>query len=125
MLSMIRSLLGRVKALFITDIALDFEAELATREAERRAELHRQADRYQQEGLHGIAQMLRQRAENLDSQRPLHSILPAIQHLECDQLPAASDTPLLLDCSNGNNDNPVETTTPTTPNTPKKRGGKR
>ena len=70
-----------MKALFITTAALDFEADLLARDAERKAELLRQADRYDAEGLHGIAQHLRQQSEALSLQRPLASVLPSVDHL--------------------------------------------
>jgi hypothetical protein len=76
-----KALADRVKALFITDVASDFEAQLVARDAERKAELLRQAQKYQDEGLNGIAQHMRQQTESLGTQRPLASVLPAIEHL--------------------------------------------
>ena len=81
MFALFRALTERVKALFITTAALDFEADLLARDAERKAELLRQADRYDTEGLHGIAQHLRQQSEALSLQRPLASMLPSVDHL--------------------------------------------
>jgi hypothetical protein len=81
MLSLFRALTERVKALFITTAALDFEAALLARDAERKAELLRQADRYDDEGMHGIAQRLRYDAEGLSLQRPLVSVLAPVDHL--------------------------------------------
>jgi hypothetical protein len=80
MMALFRALTERLKTLFVTDIALDFEAELLTRAAERQAELLRQADRYDGEGLHGIAEQLRRQAEAIDLQRPLAGVLPALAH---------------------------------------------
>jgi hypothetical protein len=80
MFSLFRALIERLKALFVTDAAMEFEAELLTRDAERRAELHRQADRYDAEGLHGIADRLRKQAEGLNLDRPLASVLPSLEH---------------------------------------------
>ena len=57
MFSLFKALFARLKALFVTDAALDVEAEFLARDAERKANLLRQADRYEQEGLHGIAQL--------------------------------------------------------------------
>lgn len=91
MFALFRALTEGVKALFATNAALDFEAELLARDAERKAELLRQADRYQDEGLDGIAQHLRRQAENLSLQRPLAGVLPAIEHLKSD-----TAQPLLL-----------------------------
>jgi hypothetical protein len=92
MFALFRAVSERVKALFITDAALDFEAGLLTRAAERKAELLRQADRYDAEGLHGIAEHLRRQTETLALERPLAGVLPALDHL------VGSDkaTPLLL-----------------------------
>lgn len=81
MFQLFQSLAERVKALFITHAALDFEAEFCARDAERKAELLRQAARYEDEGLHGIAQHLRQQADALCRERPLAGVLPSIEHL--------------------------------------------
>jgi len=81
MFALFRALTERVKALFLTTAALDLEADLLARDAERKAELLRHADRYDAEGLDGIAQQLRRQAENLSLQRPLASVLPAVEHL--------------------------------------------
>ena len=80
MLMLFRALSDRLKALFVADVASDFEAQLMNREAERRADLLRQAKRYQEEGLHGIAQHLRQRAEAISYQKPMASVLPSLDH---------------------------------------------
>jgi hypothetical protein len=81
MLSIFRPLIERVKALFAVSAAQELEADLLLRDAERRAELLRQADRYDAEGLHGIAQHIRQQAEALSLQQPVASVLPAVEHL--------------------------------------------
>lgn len=95
MIALFRAVIERVKALFITTAALDLEAEFVARHAERQAELLRQADRYAEEGLHGIADHLRRRAEALDLQQPLASVLPAVEHLQ-DTLPSREASPPLL-----------------------------
>jgi hypothetical protein len=82
MIALFHALTERLKALFISDVALDFEAELLARAAERQAELLRRADRYDSEGLSGIAGQLRRQAEAIDLQRPLAGILPALEHLQ-------------------------------------------
>ena len=82
MLSIFRPLIERVKVLFAVSAAQELEADLLLREAERRAELLRQAERYDAEGLHGIAQHLRQQAEQVSVQRPLAGMLPAVAHLQ-------------------------------------------
>jgi hypothetical protein len=81
MFALFRALSERVKALFVTTVALDFEADLFARDAERKAELLRQAQRYDDEGLHGIAEHLRRQAGNLALERPLAGVLPAVDHL--------------------------------------------
>ena len=75
-----RTLTDRLKALFVADVATDFEAQLLARDAERRAELLRQAQRYEDQGLKSVAQDLRQQTESLGTQRPLASVLQAIEH---------------------------------------------
>ena len=89
MFAIFRALSERLKALFVADVAQDFEAQLLGREAERRAELLRRAARYDGEGLHGIAHHLRRQGEQLDVQAPLASVLPAIAHLQADGEDAA------------------------------------
>lgn len=93
MLFLFRAIIDRVKTLFAISAAQELEAECLSRDAERRADLLRQADRYDDEGLHGIAQQLRRRAEELDHRQPLAGVLPGIQHLT-DQ-DHATATPLL------------------------------
>jgi hypothetical protein len=82
MFSLFRAIIDRLKAMFATNAAMEFEAEMLAQDAERRAELLRRADRYAQEGLHGIAEQLRRRAEELHLERPLASVLPALAHLQ-------------------------------------------
>src|SRR6059058_2256976 len=100
MLSVFRPLIERVKALFALSAAQELEADLLLREAERRAELLRQAERYDAEGLHGIAQHLRQQAEQVSVQRPLAGVLPALAHLQTG-LANTPDTPKLPAPDNG------------------------
>src|SRR5688572_29194757 len=82
MFGLFRILSDRLKALFVADVASEFEAELVSREAERRAELLRQAQGYQQEGLDAVADRLRLQADALSFQAPLAGVLPALQHLQ-------------------------------------------
>jgi len=82
MFALFRAVIDRLKVMFATSAALELESEFLARDAERRAELLRQADRYQEEGLTGIAGHLRQQAENLSAQRPLAGLLPAVAHLQ-------------------------------------------
>ena len=76
MIRLITSVIDRVKAMFTLDAMLDLEQQFVTRQAERKADLIRAADRYQQEGLTGIAADLRRQAEGLSEQRPLQTVLP-------------------------------------------------
>ena len=85
MFALFRSLTERVKALFISTAALDFEADFIARQAERKADLLRRAAEYEREGLHPVAKELRQQAEALSIQRPLASILPSVEHLQADR----------------------------------------
>jgi len=82
MFSIFRTLIDRLKTLFATTAAQELEAEVLAQDAERRAELLRQADRYEQEGLPSIALQLRQRVAQLDVQRPLAQVLPVMAHLQ-------------------------------------------
>lgn len=77
-----RALADRLKALFVADVAADFEAQLLARDAERKADLLRQAQKFDDEGLKGVAQHLRQQTQALGVERPLASVLPAIEHLQ-------------------------------------------
>jgi hypothetical protein len=76
-----KALADRLKALFIADTACEFEAQFVVRDAERRAALLRQAQRYEDEGLKGVGQEMRLQAESLGTQRPMASVLPAIEFL--------------------------------------------
>ena len=80
MFYLFRALTDRVKALFIANVALDLEGQFASRAAERKAELLREAQSYEQEGLPIVAQELRQRAESIDIQKPLACALPSLEH---------------------------------------------
>lgn len=76
MIRLIQSVIERVKAMFTLDAMLDLEQQFASRQAERRAELFRAADRYQKEGLTAIAADLRRQADELSEQRPLQTVAP-------------------------------------------------
>lgn len=88
MFHLFRVLADRVKALFIANAALDFEGQFASRAAERKAELLREAQTYEQEGLPIVAQELRQRAEAIDIQKPLACVLPSLEHWQAHDQPA-------------------------------------
>src|SRR5262245_56018761 len=81
MLSIFRPIVERLKALFAATAAQELEAEMLGRDAERRAELLRQAQCYEQEGLHSVARKPRGQAEDLGVEKPLASALPAAQFL--------------------------------------------
>jgi len=76
-----RAISTRLKALFVSDVALDFEAEFVARQADRKAELLRKADALANEGLESVAADLRQRAETLSLDKPLASVSAAIAEL--------------------------------------------
>lgn len=119
MLWLFRALADRLKAMLMADVAQDFEAQLLAHDAERKAELLRQAARYEDEGLTAIAQNLRKQAEKMTLERPLASVLPAVEHLE--SRPLSHSSALLL---------PFDPDTPSSPvssrqarlSTPKKKG---
>ena len=81
-------LVQQLRALFLTEVGLGFEAQFLTREAERKADLLRKANQYDEEGFPEIAETLRERAGQISIERPLASVCPAAQHLELQ--PAAS-----------------------------------
>lgn len=63
---LIRALAGRLKAVFAAHAALSAEADVARLDAERRADLLRQAERMEAEGLAQPAQSLRRCVERMD-----------------------------------------------------------
>ena len=77
MFPLFRAVIDRIKAMLATAAALEGEADLLARDAERRAELFRLAERYAREGLHGTAVQLRRQAESLSLERPLAGVQPA------------------------------------------------
>ena len=85
MISLFRTITNRVKALFATAVAMEFEAELMAHHAEQQADLYRRANRYEEEGLSQIAKKLRTQAESLSQERPLASVLPALEHWSQEQ----------------------------------------
>lgn len=79
MLGIFQAVAGRLKAMFLTHVSLDLEAELLAQDANRKAGLLRQAEHYAAEGLKDVAAELRERAGRLSIDRPLASVLPAIE----------------------------------------------
>lgn len=80
----------RLKALFLTDVALDLEAEFLTRDAERKAHLLQRAAKYEEEGLPEVAEELRSQALTIQSEQPLARVVPTIAHLQTELPPTLS-----------------------------------
>jgi hypothetical protein len=80
MLSLFRTISDRLKALFVADVALEFEALLLSRQADRTAELLVQAEQHERHGFPTVAVQLRAQAEALSLGRPLAGVLPALEH---------------------------------------------
>ncbi len=85
MFSIVPNLLARLKALLLTFIVAELEADLIAAAAERKADLLRKADQYQQAKLPGVAEQLRKQTEAIAPDRPLASVAAAIAHLQADQ----------------------------------------
>jgi hypothetical protein len=56
MLWLLKKAVERLKTLLVTDAALDLEAAFFARQADRRAELLKQADEYETQGLQVLAE---------------------------------------------------------------------
>jgi hypothetical protein len=80
MLNLFRTISDRLKALFVADVALEFEALLLARQADRTAELLVQAEQHERHGFPTVAAQLRAGAEALSLGRPLAGVLPALEH---------------------------------------------
>ncbi len=98
MFRVFKALVDRVKALFLTDAALDLQAQLLTRAADRKADLLRRAAAFEAEGLSLVASELRQQAGALDLARPLAIVLPAVEYLTASdhsvpELPGPAEVP--------------------------------
>jgi hypothetical protein len=89
-MNLFRAFIDRIKLLFATAAASELEADFLSRDAERRADLLRQASRYEGEGLPSIAARLRDQAEATAADRPAGSVLPALGHWQ-----GESNTPAL------------------------------
>ena len=101
------SITDRLKALFVTDVALDFESQLVSRQAKRKAALIHQADEYEQQGYETVAHDLRTQAEQIGVERPLATVLPAIGELNGN---GPHGEPRLLEPANGNGVKPKAAT---------------
>lgn len=84
MTSLLRAIVDRFKNLFVTQAALDLEAEIIAHRAENQAVLLRRAEQYEREGLGGIALFIRKKADALDPDRPLSSVAPALAHWQAE-----------------------------------------
>jgi hypothetical protein len=101
MFNLFRVIVDRIKAVFATAAALELEGEFLARDAERRAELLRQADRYDAEGLTTVAARLRQMAEATSAETPTASVLPALAHLRGEAKPLTTTPALPESAANG------------------------
>jgi hypothetical protein len=79
MFKLFRAIIERIKLMFATAAAQELEADFVAANAERKAALLRESNRYESEGLPTVAAELRQRAEALDPSRPLTSVLPLVE----------------------------------------------
>jgi hypothetical protein len=93
MLDLFRTITERLKALFAADVALEFEAQLLARQADRTAELLVQAEQHERHGFPTIAAQLRAGAQALSLGRPLAGVLPALEHWRADGLDAEPAAP--------------------------------
>lgn len=82
MFSIVRALMDRFKALFLSQSILELQADLIVTCADRKADLLRRAERFEQEGMADIAAYLRQQVESLSTENPLASVLAVVSHLQ-------------------------------------------
>lgn len=75
-MSIFSAIADRVKNALIISAANQVETDLARKTGEQKAELHRQAKQYEEEGLGELAAELREKARQLDVARPLAVVLP-------------------------------------------------
>src|SRR5260370_6798712 len=95
MFSILPHVIARLKALLLPFVVAELEADLIAAAAERKAELLRQANQYEQHDLPTVAEQLRRQAEALAPDKPLASVAAAIAHLQTDPTPGkAADAPL-------------------------------
>jgi hypothetical protein len=96
MLNLFRTMTDRLKALFAADVALEFEAQLLARQADRTAELLVQAEQHERHGFPTVAAQLRAGAQALSLGRPLAGVLPALEHWQVagDGTATTSATPI-------------------------------
>ena len=89
-----RALGARLRALFLTELALDLETQFTSRQAERKAELLRKAQQYHEQGLNDLADELRGHAADLSASRSLNEALPSLSELAAgeDELPRLEES---------------------------------
>jgi len=85
--NLFQTITDRLRALFVADVALDFEAQLLSRQADRQAELLVQAEDHDRHGFPAVAARLRAQAEAPGLERPLAAVLPALAHRQADAPP--------------------------------------
>jgi len=110
MFSIVRALMDRFKLLFMTQTVLELQADVIVACADRKADLFRRAERFEEEGLPDIAAYLRQQAEALSTEKPLASVLAVAEHLQSEA--PKSPTPVLSAVipSDSNADTPTQPT---------------
>ena len=80
MIHLFRTMARRLQAVFLADLALEFEAALLSRQADRTAELLVQAEQHERHGFPAVAAQLRAGAEALALGRPPAGVLPELEH---------------------------------------------
>jgi hypothetical protein len=93
MFQLFREVINRIKILLATSAALELEADAPARHAERKAELLRLAQQYENEKLPAVALELRQHAEAVDLQQPLAGVTNTLVCWQTADTPAALPTP--------------------------------
>ena len=78
MFSIVRALMDRFKALFLSQSILELQADLIVTCADRKADLLRRAERFEQEGMADIAAYLRQQVESLSTENPLAGVVAVV-----------------------------------------------
>jgi hypothetical protein len=85
MFSIVPNLISRLKALLLTFVVAELEADLIAAAAERKAELLRQANQFEQDNLPSVAEQLRRQTESIAPDKPLASVAATIADLQTDQ----------------------------------------
>ena len=92
MIEIFRALSRRLYSLFATHVALDFEREFLLQQTDRKADLLRKAQELEEQGLSELAEELREQTRNLSVERPLSSVMPALEEFRSES--ANSRTPV-------------------------------